>query len=240
MSKSWSNDSISWKLTDRGGAPALNKQILWPSTDNKTFFAFGGEESFLDDPWLPPVPQLWQMTTDGNGGGTWAIFNADGSSEFVNMTRPTDALGGVVGNTGYIIGGVTNSHSSQATDYQQDNIMVPGIASFNITSGEWNNDTAPDYLMRKDGSYGTLHAIPTFGPAGLLMITGTSAVHGTFNTFDNITIYEPSSKSWYNQKATGDIPSGRDKPCTVGINGDNGTYEMYVLTFYHHKSSTKI
>ena len=236
MSKSWTNDSVSIRVLDKGNAPQLNKQVLWPSSDNETFFAFGGEESYLDNPWYPPDILLWQFTADGEGGGKWDVFNANSDSIFFNLTRPTDGLGGVVDDTGFIVGGYTNSHSSIATDYQMDNIEIPNIASFNITSGEWNNDTAPAYLERQNGTYGIIHPVPTFGPAGLLAITGTTFTDGRVDRLSNITLYEPSGKTWYTQRASGDIPNGRDHPCTVGVRGDNGTYEMYVdkpFTFLH-------
>lgn len=228
MSKSWTNDSVPIRVLDKGNAPQLNKQVLWPSSDNETFFAFGGEESYLDNPWYPPDILLWQFTADGGGGGKWDVFNPSTDSIFFNLTRPTDGLAGVVDNTGYIVGGYTNSHSSIATDYQMDNIEIPNIASFNITSGEWNNGTAPAYLERQNGTYGMIHPVPTFGPAGLLAMTGTTFTDGLVDPLSNITLYEPSGKTWYTQTASGDIPNGRDHPCTVGVRGDNGTYEMYV------------
>ena len=228
MSESWTNDTISLFLKDRNGAPAQNKQVLWPSIDNKSVFAFGGEESWLDNPWYPPPVQLWQFTADGNGSGTWNIFNSDGNSIFSTLTRPTWALGGVVDNTGFIVGGYICSHSEYDTAYigGYTNIAVPGIASFNLTSGAWSNDTAPEYLQRQNGTFGMLQAVPMFGPGGLLLITGTTFTDGNPDPFDNFTIYEPSEKKWYTQKASGDIPSGRSHPCVVGVNGDNGTYEM--------------
>lgn len=226
MSKSWTNDSVSIRVIDKGNAPNLNKQLLWPSSDNQTFFAFGGEESYLDHPWLPPEILNWEFRTDGRGGGEWNVFNANSNSVFFNLTRPADGLGGVMDNTGYIFGGYTHSHSSPATVHQQDAIAVPNIVSFNITSGEWNNDTAPDYLERHTGSYGLSHAVPTFGPLGLLLVTGTTLSVTGPDPLSDITLYEPSSKKWYTQTASGDIPAGRDHPCTVGVSGENGTYEM--------------
>ena len=46
--------------------------------------------------------------------------------------------------------------------------------------------------------------------------------------FNSITIYDPSDKTWHSQTATGSIPSARGHTCTVGVQGDNGTYEVYV------------
>ena len=232
MRESWTNDTVSLFLKDRNGAPAQNKQVLWPSSDNRTFFAFGGEVSWLDNnpnSWYPPpAVQLWQFTADENGSGTWNIFSSEGNSVFGTLTRPTWALGGVVDNTGYMVGGYIGSHSEYDTADIEGikKLAVPGITSFNLTSGAWSNDTAPEYLQRENGTFGMLQAVPMFGPRGLLLITGTILTDGVPDPFDNFTIYEPGEKVWYTQKASGDIPPGRSNPCVVGVNGDNGTYEM--------------
>ena len=83
-------------------------------------------------------------------------------------------------------------------------------------------------MVRTTGKIGILASVPIFGPEGLLLATGMGEIDLDPIPFDTITIYEPGNKTWYNQTATGDIPKGRDKACTVGIQGDNGTYEMYV------------
>ena len=228
MSKSWSNDSVSIRVLDKGDAPNLNDQILWPSSDNKSFFPFGGEESWLDNPFYPPDMIFWQFKADGQGGGNWSQFDTSSDSTFQTLTRPVNALGAVVDDTGYIIGGCMNSHATQDAMYMYGNYAVPGIASFNITSNEWNNDTAPGYTERPNGVYGLMHGVPDFGPVGLLAITGTiTHIAGVApDPLNNITLYEPSSKNWYSQTATGNVPAGRDHQCTVGLKGDNGTYEM--------------
>ena len=43
----------------------------------------------------------------------------------------------------------------------------------------------------------------------------------------NVSLFDPSTKSWYWQEATGNIPSQRDRFCVVGISGGNSaTYGM--------------
>ncbi|KAL8636037.1 MAG: hypothetical protein Q9226_009297 [Calogaya cf. arnoldii] len=46
--------------------------------------------------------------------------------------------------------------------------------------------------------------------------------------FDNITIHDPIDKTWYAQTATGQIPTGRLEACSVGVKGDQGTYEVFL------------
>ena len=85
----------------------------------------------------------------------------------------------------------------------------------------------PEELVRPNGKNGILAGVPTFGAQGLLVATGTGSNSEGALPFDNITIYEPINRTWHYQAATGSIPHGRDKACTVGIEGDNGTYELY-------------
>ena len=39
-------------------------------------------------------------------------------------------------------------------------------------------------------------------------------------------MYEPQSQQWRSQSTTGQIPSPVLNPCVVGVEGDNGTYEV--------------
>ncbi|KAM0563725.1 hypothetical protein ACHAPJ_001457 [Fusarium lateritium] len=47
-------------------------------------------------------------------------------------------------------------------------------------------------------------------------------------SFSNITIFDPSSKEWYSQQSTGGPPNPRVDFCSVGVPGQNGTYEIYI------------
>ena len=145
---------------------------------------------------------------------------------FGNLTRPDLALGATVDGTGFILGGVADTHSVVGENVTND-IALGDIVAFNMTSNEWSNTSMPSNMVRPTGRNGILTSVPNFGPEGLLIATGIGAIDLVPIPFETITIYEPVSKTWHNQTATGDIPNGRDKACTVGIQGDNGTYEMY-------------
>ena len=148
------------------------------------------------------------------------------SPSFGNLTRPDYALGATVDGTGFILGGVADLHSAAGENSDYD-IALGGIVAFNMTSNQWSNTSMPSNMVRPTGRNGVLASVPIFGPEGLLIATGLGAMDQVPIPFDTITIYEPGSKTWHNQTATGDIPKGRDKACTVGIQGDNETYEMY-------------
>ena len=81
------------------------------------------------------------------------------------------------------------------------------------------NKTASGVPVLNDGC---LFAAPE---KGFLLAAGVGTVDDTPRTFDNITIYEPTNKTWHYQTGTGDIPAGRDGVWDVGVQGDNRTYE---------------
>ena len=231
ISKSWTVVNAEFIPIDKtsSGVLNLNDGFLFPAADNKSFFQFGGESTWLL--YTPRNPtSVTQFTIEDHGNGSWANFEPGSASGFDEITRPSRALATTVDNTFFILGGFLDSHSAEDTANIQglDNYPLKGIVAWNMTSGSWTNDSMPLHLVRPDGLNGILASVPTFGPGGLLLAGGTGTVNNQAPKFDNITIYEPRDKTWHYQSTTGDIPAGRNGPCTVGVPGDNGTYEMYV------------
>ncbi|CAO1601173.1 hypothetical protein XANCAGTX0491_004837 [Xanthoria calcicola] len=228
MRNSWTNSTVTFDSIRKNGAPSLNAGVIWPSTDNQTFFAFGGELSYWDLAAEVPDVSCWQFTADGNGGGSWAIFKPVDQSIFYDLTRPGFASGATVDNTGFILGGRASYRSSPQTSQLREDVPIPGIVSFNISSTLWQNDTLPEYIENLNAPQGMLAAVDFFGTDGLLIQAGLTSDAYNPPPFNNITIYDPSDKTWHSQTATGEVPSGRSTACTIGVKGDNGTYEMSI------------
>ncbi|KAL8801700.1 MAG: hypothetical protein Q9182_004294 [Xanthomendoza sp. 2 TL-2023] len=228
MRTSWRNDTLPFKSISKNGAPHLNVPVSWPSIDNQSFFSFGGGQSFFDKVMDPPDVACWQFTADGNGGGAWDLFKPVDDSAFYRLTRPDGASGATVDNTGFIFGGHESARSSPQTKYLSTNVPIPGMVSFNITSGLWSNDTMPSYIEELDAPQGILASVLAFGSDGLLILAGLTKDGYNPPPLNNITIYDPSNKTWHAQTATGQVPSGRGLACTVGVKGDNGTYEVFM------------
>ena len=231
ISKSWTIEDVEFISINKtsSGVLNLNDGFLFPAADNQSFFQFGGESTWLL--YTPRNPtSVLQFTIEDHGNGSWAEFEPGGSSGFEDITRPSRALAATVDDSFFILGGFLDSHSAENTANIQglDNYPLDGIVAWNMTSGRWTNDSMPSHLVRPKGLNGMLASVPTFGPGGLLLAGGTGTVNNAAPKFDNITIYEPRDKTWHYQSTTGDIPAGRNGPCTVGVPGDNGTYEMYV------------
>ncbi|KAL8730541.1 MAG: hypothetical protein Q9166_003995 [cf. Caloplaca sp. 2 TL-2023] len=168
MSKSWTNSTVTFKEINKGNAPLLNRQLIWPSTDNQSFFAFGGSLSFWVGSNNIPDVVCWQFTVDGSGGGSWDKFNPGDDSIFHRLRRPDAAGAATVDNTGFIYGGFDGARSTPGISVLSG-VHIPGIVSFNITSGLWNNDTLPEYIENLNAPQGMLASVPLFGPSGLLI-----------------------------------------------------------------------
>ena len=171
MRKSWTNATVQFNSIGKSGAPSLNNPILWPSINNQTFFTFGGQEPSWLSAGLSPLPNAscWGFGTDGTGGGSWAIVNPGNGSPFYDLTRPAFARGATVDNTGFIFDGFTRSRTSPRTSERGDTLHIPGIVSFNITSGLWQNDTLPQYIEALGAPQGMLASVSSFGTHGLLI-----------------------------------------------------------------------
>ncbi|KAL8753681.1 MAG: hypothetical protein Q9199_004874 [Rusavskia elegans] len=200
MRKSWSNDTVTFNSIGKNGAPSLNTEVLWPSTDNQTFFASGGLISYWDLGAEVPDVSCWQFTADGNGGGSWAIFKPVDQSIFYDLTRPGYASGATVDNTGFIFGGHASYRSSPQTSQLRENVPIPGIVSFNITSTLWQNDTLrrPD-IQDLNAPQGMLASVDSFGTDGLLVQAGlTSDANGVMYNADAEPYESPAVvKAWY-------------------------------------------
>ena len=222
MSKSWSPETVEFSQHDKTN-PLLNGQCLWSNGLNTTAYAFGGEVSYyITTPIIPSV-EMWQFIDSGSGNVSWEQFKPGQTSIFSSLTRPMGALNAVVDNTAFVIGGYESSRSAPGNGNLETEVQIPGIASFNMSTGTWDNNTLPDRLV---DFWGVVAAVPPYGPRGLLAMAGSKPDTNFVGQMDNITLYEPIGKTWHWQIANGAIPKGRGLACAVGIQGENGTFEM--------------
>ncbi|KAL8715201.1 MAG: hypothetical protein Q9220_001159 [cf. Caloplaca sp. 1 TL-2023] len=229
MISSWSNATVTFGAINKTRfdhvPTSLNDVSLFPAPDNDSFFSFGGQTNWLTDAPKTAYPvSIDQFSISGDGKGNWSQFDAGRSSGFNKLTRPVNALSATVQDTFFMIGGYAEAHSDPRLASAYDPLWLDGMVVFNMTSGKWTNDTVPSHVVRN----GILNSVPGFGPAGLLLGAGMGMVDQELQSFENITIYEPIGQTWHYQTATGEIPSGRDAPCSIGVTGDNGTYEIFM------------
>ncbi|KAI9774109.1 MAG: hypothetical protein M1840_005202 [Geoglossum simile] len=239
FSKSWDNNTLpAVKTIDKGLCPSLNEIQLWPNPANNTFYAYGGQLSYL----VPfagvstvPLESFWAFKADSNGGGSWSQLDTSDNPAWISLTRTAGGLWATSPSTGYNLGGYSGSRTSQRTSIDGF-IPIPGLQTYSYTTGEWSNRSAIGYSKFGTAQAGGMVHVPTWGPSGLLVMVGgqTSPLNlwsdgGTMVPMSNITVFEPKSQTWYHQIASGDVPSQRNRFCIVGARGgDNSTYEIYL------------
>ncbi|MCJ1463268.1 hypothetical protein MMC07_001874 [Pseudocyphellaria aurata] len=101
-----------------------------------------------------------------------------------------------------------------------------------MTTKIFSNSSASGYSFNETAEKGAMHYVSSFGPDGLFVVLGgDSAWHPDYTTLthlDTISIYDPSTKQWFNQTTIGDIPIPRKEFCLAGIESNNGTYEIFM------------
>lgn len=184
----------------------------------------GGPSGFPNAPALPAL-SLWSFTPDNNGGGAWDEVLSSDAAAWKHLQRPVNGLMASGGGKGYVLGGynVTNG------------IPLPGIVSLDLTNLTFTNSSAAGYNTNGTAELGELQYVPAFGPDGVFVILGgdispldTYTPGMNLQTFDQITIFDPASRNFYNQTATGNIPSPRAQFCTAGVASSNGSYEIFL------------
>jgi hypothetical protein len=189
---------------------------------------WSGETSY-DTP--PPDNQIWQFSTDGTGGGSWARQTPDDASSFSSLSRPNMGIAAASHDTGFYLGGLLNRGTNQSISGGP--FYISGIVSFNMTTGVWANSSSLPFGGGGTDIGGSGQFMPSFGPNGLLIFMGgQSATYtsvGPYIDLYTVTLYDPITKSWYSQNTSGEKPTPRSLFCTVGVQSQNQSFEMYVL-----------
>lgn len=218
-------------------APVLNSLALWASNDGTSFYQWGGEQSSILNISIAPVAEnsLWRFDADGQGAGSWKAYSLPSG-----FSRASSALYASGNGSGYLLGGYISSRTDPRLESLGGWPSSPGLVSYDMATGAWTNDTSC-----VDGSCyrlnGYLDFVPTFGSYGVLVALGGCASNSSFfgsckdrppNNFSTIDVYDPSQKRWYSQTASngpGQLPEPRGGFCGVGLQGDNGTYEIFMF-----------
>ncbi|KAE8450750.1 hypothetical protein EG329_005663 [Mollisiaceae sp. DMI_Dod_QoI] len=236
LSTSWTNSSVVINSNSKpDGVPNLDDGSLWYDAKNNVLYAgFSGAAPRFNAPSPYPLG-LWSFAPDGQGGGTWSAASTETSQLKNSFTRPYQGLSTWGGEGAITIGGYISSLTSPATSNLTVFKPVPGVVSFNMTTGRFANSSASGYNFNGTAERGVLHYVPSFGPEGIYILLGGD-ISGLDRysagedkvSFANLTIYDPASGNFYNQTATGNIPQGRIEFCATGINSTNQTYEIFI------------
>jgi len=195
---------------------------LWWDPKSSTILSFGGEP-------YQTLTTTWELTPDGKGSGTWSQVSFS-DPEWNALVRPEYGILAASSTTGYSMGGMQ-------TIWPQDTFWaIPGLITFDFASQKWSNlSSVGEYSASGMGIGGAGQLVSSFGSGSegiMVMIGGIMPANswdtgGALRSMTNITIFDPSSQSWYSQTATGDVPSSRKNLCIVGAQSSNySTYEM--------------
>ena len=248
LSSDWTNATLEIVLTPRPNTSIpLNNERLWWDETSGAYYSFGGEVSGAFKHgndytgWIASIPPeyIWQFTPDGNGSGTWK--ETVGPTSLMpyppGLVRTSQGASAQDSNHGYYIGGHTNSILSPKVDSSDPyaTSQVPGLQTFTFESSTLTNSSNDGHYFASYGEGdgvvsdpGVMIFVPSFGSdQGLLLLMGGYSHPARGGYFNEITIYDLASQSWYSQATTGRIPRPRSRFCAVGVQEHNSAiYQM--------------
>jgi hypothetical protein len=111
---------------------------------------------------------------------------------------------------------------------------------FDSSSQEWFNVSSKSYSYYGFATNGVAQFVPSFGPLGLLFVLGGWTTQTQqLVPLETAAIFDPETQQWQNQVTTGDIPGETANACIVGVEGDDGTYEVWFPSAVLSSSSNR-
>ncbi|KAI4137595.1 MAG: hypothetical protein LQ341_005083 [Variospora aurantia] len=232
LSTDWVNDTVVLKTTNKpSGVPTLSSPSFAYDEQNDIFYSgFAGRASDYGDRPDPPPFNLWSFKPDGAGGGTWNRELPAKDQALDGATRPAKAFQAFGGGSALVFGGVSTGRTSPKTEHLTVDIKLPGTLQLDMAAKTFanhsGNDDSPIHAV-----WGQMHYVPFFGPNGLFVKMGGSSLPergANLLDFARLQVYDAATNTWYEQRATGNIPQGRKEFCTAGVNSTSETYEIFV------------
>lgn len=161
-------------------------------------------------------------------------------SDFTGLVRAVQAASAFGNGVGYALGGSESWRTSSEApfyengEYSRLRMPLPGMVVHDVANGSWSNTTNASFTQSGSFSRGQLQHLPGYGAEGLLIPLGGStstaaddaAGRSLVNDFTTLSMYDVASGTWHTQKTSGEYPLGRINFCSVGVQGDDGTYEV--------------
>lgn len=185
----------------------------------------GRVTNFGNSPRPPPL-SLWSFKPDGTGTGSWKEEIPADDPALKNLLRSCAGSAAVGGNTALVLGGeVTPDSDPERND--GPSTLAPGLLELDMTTLKLTNTSATGFNANGTVLSGQMHFVPSFGPQGIfLAMGGNNNYTDNLISFDEIGVYEATTRTWYNQTASGNVPEPRKDFCVAGVNSTEGSYEM--------------
>lgn len=192
-----------------------------------SFYIWGGATPYFD----PPDVGFWKFTTDGHGSGTWTESEPTNVDTFSKLVRPGGAARTTCNGFGFSFGDYVSRNTDPRYRDNPNLIPVPGLLTYNLETGVWNNKSAKTDL-NSQGTSGLAAAtcLEDYGQGVFLPIGGELMPDPTaFN--DNgqnqvemsiLSMYDIGNDKWLNQSVSGETPPRRDRNCVGIAAGDHG------------------
>lgn len=224
LSSSWNSSTVTIKSFKRV-APNAKNFALWADPTSKKMYAWGGAGPY-NNRTGSRNKQLWAFTPDDAGAGTWAASVPANPAIATSIIRATLGAATTCNGVGYYLGGEASINTdADVSSYT----LPPGLLAYDMSTATWTNHSAPTPYSTL--LYGRGTCLP-FGNQGLVAFFGGGYRNvdraDSFQPilFNNITFFDPSTKTWSWQLTTGELPVNRNQFCSVGVAGPNGTFEM--------------
>lgn len=265
LSKSWTNASVQPASVYRSREqPRFRFGSLWYDPTTESVYSFGGELNRdggivkSSESTAPLEDSIWQFTFNADHtSGEWseALGPRGTKGPF-----PSDISGSISGATAsdgrqaYYIGARTSNFSTNKAGNTTVH-SLPGLITFDFATATLENSTNDgSYFASKLGEISTENTVslakaglmtyaPSFGTEGIFVTVGGFEVDDGGQTkqwANNVTIYDPPTRLWLYQRATGDIPEmRRDRVyCAFGAHDSSrSSYDMYVRLIFGRRRS---
>ncbi|KAL8993663.1 MAG: hypothetical protein Q9169_006174 [Polycauliona sp. 2 TL-2023] len=211
--------------------PTMNDGALF--SNGSSLWLYGGKVTSLPGP-KPPIPPnaIWRYDL---GSGTWSQSPSRGQpiQRLVDgtylQTNTSQAL---------YLGGFKARRSDASYNALRDseNYAVQGLLVFDQMDGTIRNDST-GWHEHSRNFVRWIRILVAFG--GVTTEVG-AAIPFTFDTgyrdadvhapLQNISIYDIGTQNWYQQQATGDVPTWRYRGCAIAVTApDMTSHSIYVF-----------
>ncbi|OJD33142.1 kelch repeat protein [Diplodia corticola] len=259
LSSSWNNQTlISVPVPRPTSFVPLEFETLWYDPNSSYVYSFGGEisqDGYIPNPYgtiTIPEESIWRFSFDGTGeDGQWTeALGPTGEKSFPSdIKRPIMGASASDNQNAYYIGGAIYKWTTNDVGNMTELHNVPGLLQFDFSTQTLTNDTnAVPYFAsvwteqnQTVNLAGLMTSVPLFGSQGVFVLVGgqSNDTGKTEQWWETVTVFDPAKKSWYSQKATGEIPetkAGRvrdgssNNHCAFGAqNDDLETFEIFVF-----------